>query len=299
MTEMTTATQRVTIDHDIVGNAMQMVVCRLAPGQTMFAEAGKFLFKESAVVMDTRFTQPSNRDGNPGGAKGFLQNALDAGKRMLAGESFAFQEFTYQGGGSGLVALAGVLPGEVRALEIQPGEEWTTEKDAFVGAAGSVKFDIAFSGLKNGLFGGEGLVLEKFTSQVGGTLFIAGAGNFIDLNPADFGGKLQVDTGCIVAFESNKIRYNVQAVGGLNRKGIASALFGGEGLTLATLEGNGRVILQSMTMGGLATALSKNAAFANLRGDSNGNQVGLGGLAGMAGGGAGVLGGLLGGGNRD
>ena len=295
MTDMTLATQRTTIDHDIVGNAMQMVVCRLQPGQTLFAEAGKFLFREGAVTMETRFTQPSKRDENAGGARGFLQNAVDAGKRMLAGESFAFQEFTTSGGGSGLVALAGVLPGEVRAIEVNPGDEWITEKDAFVGAAGSVRFDIAFSGLKNGLFGGEGLVLEKFTSAVGGTLFIAGAGNFIDLNPADFGGTLHVDTGCIVAFEGNKIRYGVKAVGGFNRKGLASALFGGEGLTLATLEGNGRVILQSMTMGGLATALSKNAAFSGRGNDSNGNQIGLGGIAG----GAAVLGGLLGGGNRD
>jgi uncharacterized protein (AIM24 family) len=36
-----------------------------------------------------------------------------------------------------------------------------------------------------------------------------------------------------------------------------NAVFGGEGLSLATLEGNGRVILQSLTIESLANALRK------------------------------------------
>jgi uncharacterized protein (AIM24 family) len=39
-------------------------------------------------------------------------------------------------------------------------------------------------------------------------VIIAGAGTFIDLNPADFGGRIEVDTGCVVAFEDG-IRYGV------------------------------------------------------------------------------------------
>ena len=236
---------------------MQMIVCELRAGQVLYAEAGKFLFRSGDVTMETRFQQPASQANSPGGAKGLLQGALEAGKRMLAGESFAFQQFTSHGA-DGLVALAGVLPGEMRSIEIAPGEMWLAEKDAFVGAEGSVRFDVAFSGLRNGLAGGEGFVLEKFTTDTGGTLFIAGAGNFIDINPADYGGKLYVDTGCIVAFDGNAIRYSVAAIGGFNRQGLASALFGKEGLTQATLEGNGRVILQSLTMGGLANALQKN-----------------------------------------
>ena len=36
-----------------------------------------------------------------------------------------------------------------------------------------------------------------------GTLLIGGAGDFIDINPADYGGELLVDTGCIVAWDQN------------------------------------------------------------------------------------------------
>lgn len=243
------------LQHSIVGNAMQMVVCTLTPGQVLYAEAGKFLFRSGDVAMETRLSQPTS--GSGGGLGGLLRGAVEAGKRMAAGESFAFQHFTTRGG-DGLVALAGVLPGEMRALEVAPGATWLAEKDAFVGAEGTVRFDVAFSGLRAGLAGGEGFVLEKFTSATGGTLLLAGAGNFIDINPAEYGGTLYVDTGCIVAFEGDRIEYSVERIGGLNRAGLMNAAFGGEGLSQATLRGDGRVILQSMTIDALAKALEKN-----------------------------------------
>ena len=55
-----------------------------------------------------------------------------------------------------------------------------------------------------------------------------------------------------------------------------TAMFGGEGLSLATLEGDGQVIIQSMTYDGLANALAK-----RIGGDDR----------------RGLTGGLLGGGN--
>jgi len=246
------------LQHQVVGNAMQMVVCTLQPGQVLFAEAGKFLFRSGDVTMETRLSQPATQGQGGGGMGGLLRGALEVGKRLAAGESFAFQHFTTRGG-DGLVALAGVLPGELRAIEVQPGQTWMAEKDAFVGAEGTVRFDVAFSGLRTGFAGGEGFLLEKFTSTAGGTLFLAGAGNFIDINPAEYGGRLYVDTGCIVAFDGDRIRYSVERVGGLDRAGLMNAAFGGEGLTQATLEGDGQVILQSMTIDALAKALAKNA----------------------------------------
>ncbi|MCW2779315.1 MAG: hypothetical protein JWN17_3040 [Frankiales bacterium] len=246
------------IEHSVVGNAMQLVVCTLRPGQVLYAEAGKFLFRSGDVDLETKLSQPSTQGQGGGGFGGLLRGALDVGKRLVAGESFAFQHFSTRGG-DGLVALAGVLPGEMRAIEVAPGETWLAEKDAFVGAEGSVRFDVAFSGLATGLLGGEGFVLEKFTSDTGGTLFIGGAGNFIDINPADYGGRLLVDTGCIVAFDGDRIRYRVEGIGRLDRGGVMNAVFGGEGFTQAVLEGDGRVVLQSMTIDALAKALVKHA----------------------------------------
>lgn len=242
-----------TISTKIIGNAMQMVVCQLGEGQTLYAEAGKFLWKTVNVGIETKINSPGQ--GGQSGGGGFLNAALGAGKRMLAGESLAFQYFT-SAGGSGLVSLAGTLPGEMRAIELDGSRGWFAEKDAFVAAEASVNFDIAFSGFRAGRKGGEGFVLEKFTGA--GTLLIAGAGNFIDLNPAKYGGKIQVHTGCIVAFEDT-VQYGVERIGALNAQTIMSGLFGGNGFSMATLEGDGQVILQSMTMESLAHAIVKNA----------------------------------------
>jgi uncharacterized protein (AIM24 family) len=247
------------LDVQISGTVMQMAIVQLRPGQTVYSEAGKFLFSSADVTMETKLTAPAGAGqasgGQPAGSLGgMLRGAMDVGKRMLAGESFAFCHFTTTGG-DGLLALAGVLPGEMRVLELDGQTTWFAEKDAFVAAEAGVNFDIAFSGLRQGLSGGEGFVLEKFTGR--GSLIIAGAGNFVDINPADYGGRLKVDTGCVVAWD-HRISYCVERVGSLNRAGVMNAMFGGEGMSLATLTGNGSVILQSMTIEGLAKALRKN-----------------------------------------
>ncbi len=82
-------------------------------------------------------------------------------------------------------------------------------------------------------------MLEKLTGP--GTVFIHAGGDFIEftLNPGE---RLQISVGCIVAFDET-VEYNIEFVGG-----IKTALFGGEGLFLATLSGPGRVLVQSMTL---------------------------------------------------
>ena len=258
-----------TIQHKLVGESMQQVVCQLGAGQSVYAEAGKFLWKTANVGIETRLGKGTSAGETAGGAGGLLKKAMstatEMGKRALAGESLAFQWFTANG--QGLVAFAGVLPGQMRAIELDGTRGWFAEKDAFVCAEGTVDFDIAFSGLKSGRKGGEGFVLERFTGT--GTFVIAGAGNFIELSPAKYGGKIQVDTGCVVAFEDS-ITYGVERIGALNAQTALTALFGGEGLSLATLEGDGQVILQSMTYDGIANALRKRLGGDDRRGITGG-----------------------------
>lgn len=264
-----------TLDMQLVGNAMQMAITTLKPGQTVYCEAGKFLFSSGDVRMETKLSAPTDQPA-AGGLGGLVRGALDVGKRMLGGESIAYQHFTTSGG-DGLVAMAGVLPGEMKILELDGSTTWFAEKDAFVAAEAGVKSDIAFSGLRQGFAGGEGFVLQKFSGT--GTLLIAGAGNFIEIDPADYGGTLKVDTGCIVAFEST-VAYGIERVGRLNKQGVMAAMFGGEGLSLATLTGKGRVVLQSMTVEALAHALAKFAR----RGDGDSGTTGLGSITGLLGG---------------
>jgi uncharacterized protein (AIM24 family) len=274
-----------TLDVTITGNAMQMALVSLRPGQTVYSEAGKFLFSSADVQMETRMTQPSapgdqQQPASGGALGGIMRGALAAGQRMLAGESFAFNHFSTSGG-DGLIAFAGVIPGEMRVIELDGSTTWFAEKDAFIAAEAGVTFGIQFSGLRQGFAGGEGFILEKFTGR--GSLLIGGAGNFVDVNPADYGGRLKVDTGCVVAWD-DRISFGVERVGGLSRQGLMNGIFGGEGFSLATLTGNGRVILQSMTLGGLATALAKAANTGTNRGGNDNGSTGFGSIGSLFGG---------------
>lgn len=78
-----------------------------------------------------------------------------------------------------------------------------------------------------------------------GLVFLHAGGTVVDRTLAA-GEVLHVDTGCIVALESS-VQFDIQQVGG-----IKSALFGGEGLFFAILQGPGRIWLQSLPFSRLA-----------------------------------------------
>jgi uncharacterized protein (AIM24 family) len=240
--------------HKIVGTANQMAVVQLEPGQTMYADRGTFRWKTTNVNLETRLTNPANNQaGAPAQQGGLLGKALDVGKRMLAGEGMAFQYYSSTSG-TGLITVAGTLPGELRAIELDGSCGWFAERGAMIGAESTINFDIAFTGLRMGLRGHEGFVLQKFTG--GGTLFVAAAGNFIELNPAKYGGTIQAETGNVVAF-SDTVQYSIERVGGLNAQTAMTAIFGGEGINLATFRGEGTVILQSTSVHALGEALRR------------------------------------------
>jgi len=254
-----------TVKHRTVGTSSQLLTCQLEPGQSVYAEPGKFLWKTTNVALETRLTKPTTEsgaggDGSDGGGgapqsagASLLKKAMDVGKRVVAGESLALQYFTAQGG-AGLVSFSGLLPGEVRALELDGGGGWFCEKSTLIAAETTVDFDIAFSGWKAARSGGLGFVLERYTGA--GTVFVAAAGSFESINPAKYGGKIQVDTGTVVAFQDS-LRYGVELIGGLSGQTLMAGMFGGEGVHLATLEGDGEVLLQSTTVESLARVLRR------------------------------------------
>ena len=128
----------------------------------------------------------------------------------------------------------------IQSFDLQAGQSVMVQRDSFICAQSSATVNIAFvKKLGSGFFGGEGFILEKITGP--GIAFIHAGGDFMEFTLAP-GEVLQVDTGCIVAFDEG-VDYDIQFVGG-----IKTAIFGGEGLFLATLRGPGRVIVQSMTL---------------------------------------------------
>lgn len=216
-----------TLDYTIQGDNLQVIRIRLQPGQELYAEAGKMVYKQPQVSWETRMS------GETLGEK-----LLGALKRRLMGESLFLTYFRTSIPGE--VGFAGSYPGRVQAFELKPGQTIFVQRDAFVVAQSSIQLNIALvKRLGAGFFGGEGFILERLTGP--GIVFIHAGGDFIEFTLAA-GESLQIDTGCIVAFDET-VDYDIQLAGG-----IRTALFGGEGLFLATLTGPGRVIVQSLTL---------------------------------------------------
>ena len=71
------------IDYAIRGHEMQFVEIELDPGESAVAEAGAFMYKDTAIAMTTIFGDGS---GQQQGAS-FMDLLVGAGKRVLTGES--------------------------------------------------------------------------------------------------------------------------------------------------------------------------------------------------------------------
>lgn len=234
----------------ISGEFAQNIVCQLDAGQSMFADATKFRWKTTNVALETRLSVPGGqadaanqqvKQGGGGFLKSMVATATEVGKRALSGQSLAFQWFT-PSGGSGLVAFAGEQPGQVRVIDLDGSMGWRAESRAFICAEASVKYDIDFAGFMAGRRSRNGYIFEHFTGS--GTVVLGGGGSLLELNPSDYGGKLQVHGGAVVAF-ADSVTFNVERVGALNAQTLMTAAFGGSGINLVTLSGDGPVLLQS------------------------------------------------------
>ncbi|MDX1981235.1 MAG: TIGR00266 family protein [Bryobacteraceae bacterium] len=215
------------LDYTIQGDNLQVVRIRLMPGQELFAEAGKMLYKTSSVQWETKMSGQS-----------IGEKLLGALKRKVMGESLFMTYF--RSSTPGEVGFAGNYPGRVQVFDLPAGKSVLVQRDSFICAQTSVQLNIALvKKLGAGFFGGEGFILERLTGP--GVVFIHGGGDFVefDLSPGE---TIQVDTGCVVSFDET-VNYDIQLVGG-----IKTAIFGGEGIFLATLTGPGKVLVQSMTL---------------------------------------------------
>ena len=65
----------------------------------------------------------------------------------------------------------------------------------------------------------------------------------MEINPAAYGGKIQVHGGAVVAF-SDSVTFGVEMVGALNAATLMTAAFGGSGINLVTLSGDGPVLFK-------------------------------------------------------
>jgi len=222
----------------IKGEVLQTVEIDLPMGERVFSETGAMIWMEETIEMETSIQKGAEN-------KGVVGNLLGAASRALQGESL-FLNYFKAGSAPGTVSFASSFPGKVLPFKLAENESIIAQRGSFLVGQEDVDLKMEWRGVGAGLFGGEGLILQRLTGP--GLVFIEIDGELSEVD-LEAGKKLIVDTGHIACFEQS-VTYNIQF-----QKGIKNILAGGEGLFLANLTGPGRVWLQHMTMPGLASRL--------------------------------------------
>ena len=209
------------MEYKIVGQTVPVVEVKLNKGESMYTQSGGMAYQTEGIKMNTN-------------ARGGVMKSLG---RMFSGESIFMANYTAETDGA-MVAFASTVPGAVVPVDLRNlTGGLIMQKGAFLCAEQSVETSVAFTKkFSAGLFGGEGFILQK--AQGNGTVFLEIDGDVIQKELAP-GEVLKVDTGNVVAFESN-VSYEIETV-----KGLGNIFLGGEGLFLTKLTGPGKIILQS------------------------------------------------------
>lgn len=216
--------------YEIKGTPFPAAICYLEAGEQMITEGGGMSWMSPNMIMET------TTNGGLGKAIG----------RIFTHDKMFQNRYTCQGG-NGMIAFASSFPGDIKAIEVRPGEEIICQKSAFLASTPGVNMEVFFrKKLSSGLFGGEGFIMQKFNGQ--GLLFIEIDGSAVEYNLQQ-GEKLILDTGHLVMMSAT-CSLDVQTV-----SGIKNVLFGGEGLFNTVVTGPGKVLVQTMPIPNLANAI--------------------------------------------
>ena len=203
----------------VEGEIVPVAEITLGPGDSVFFEHHVLLWKEDMVPMSV---MPLS-----GGAK-----------RLFAGMPFIVSIAQ----GPGRVAFSRDATGELVVLPLHPGMELDVREHAFLVASHHIDYTyVQIKGLRNILFGGQGMFMDRFvTTSAPGLLLLHGYGNVFERTLAA-GETILIEPGAFL-YKDASVTMNVQSIK------LTSGLFGvgGTSMNLAQISGPGRVGIQSM-----------------------------------------------------
>lgn len=198
----------------------------LNPGEQIFAEAGAMASMSGKIAMDTTFFG------------GLIPGLL---KAFLGGESLFLNEFSNKTQSPQEIVLTQSTIGDITHIQLS-GESICLQPGAYIAHTKGTKVELQWAGFAS-WFSGEGLFKLKLSGN--GMIFFGAYGGLSEVNVDS---SFVVDSGHLVAYAPS-IKMNV---------GLSGSMFGsltsGEGF-VNKLEGNGKIYLQSRSMGGLVKFL--------------------------------------------
>lgn len=205
------------------GPAFAHIHVDLGPGESIIAESDAMASMAADLDMAARFNG------------GFLSGLA---KKFLGGESLFINEFTNNTRESRRVTLVQQTPGDIREHKLSGGSI-CLQPGAYIASTPGLKLGVRYAGLAS-FIGGEGLF--KLQVSGNGSLWYGAYGGLLEKT---IQGQYIVDTSHLVSY-GPELTLKVQLAGGL-----LSSLFGGEGL-VTRVEGNGKIVIQTRSMDGLA-----------------------------------------------
>jgi uncharacterized protein (TIGR00266 family) len=172
------------------------------------------------------------------GALVSLSSSISVEPSPDSGDSLVVKDLVAAEAGSD-VSLAPVLPGDIGAIDLRPGQDLFVQSGAYLASADGIEVDTAF-GEGRRFFSAPGTFLMRLHGA--GTAFV---GSYGALRQVDLvaGQEFAVDTDHVVAFDSG-VGYDVPR-GDANWQGAAGGL-------VVKLTGPGRLWLQTRSPAALA-----------------------------------------------
>src|SRR5271157_869008 len=201
----------------VEGEIVPVAEVTLTQGDSVYFEHHVMLWKDTSVAMTVMSL--------PGGVK-----------RALAGMPFIVSI----AGGNGRIAFSRDATGELVILPLHPGMELDVREHAFLVASHQIAYSyIRIKGLRNILFGGQGMFMDRFvTTNAPGVVILHGYGNVFE-RILKAGESILVEPGAYL-YKDSSVTMDVQT------QQLTSGLFGGTALNLAKMTGPGRIGIQSM-----------------------------------------------------
>ncbi len=201
----------------VEGEIVPVAELLLSHGDSVYFEHHVLLWKDASVPMTVLQL--------PGGMK-----------RMLAGMPFIVSVAQ----GPGRLAFSRDATGELVVLPLHPGMEVDVREHAFLVASHNIAYSFQrIKGLRNILFGGQGMFMDRFvTTNTPGLLILHGYGNVFErvLHPGE---EILIEPGAFL-YKDSSVQMDVQM------QQLTTGLFGGTNMSLAKMTGPGRVGIQSM-----------------------------------------------------
>ncbi len=216
--------------YEIEGGSLPVLVIKLEAGEALVSESGGRTWLKGPITTDTK------ADGGLGSSIG----------RVFSGESLFLSH--YKAKGAGEIAFTSSFPGRIVSKQLAAGESVICQKRAFLCATEGTKLSVFFrKKVSTGLFGGEGFIMQKVTGPGLAFFEIDGYCKEYDLAAGE---EIVCDTG-VVALMDESCKMDVRMV-----SSVKNALFGGEGLIDTVITGPGKVMLQTMPIYKVASAVA-------------------------------------------